>query len=40
MNFRLVFKVTGQALMVEAVAMLIPLLVCLTLRKTMRIFRW
>ena len=29
MNFRLVFKVTGKALMVEAVAMLIPLLVCL-----------
>lgn len=29
MNFRLVFKVTGKALMVEAVAMLVPLLVCL-----------
>jgi len=29
MNFRLVFKVTGKALMVEAVSMLIPLLVSL-----------
>lgn len=29
MNFRLVFKVTGKALMVEAVSMLIPLMVCL-----------
>lgn len=29
MNFRLVFKVTGKALMIEAVSMLIPLMVCL-----------
>ena len=29
MNFRLVFKVTGKALMVEAVSMLITLMVCL-----------
>ena len=29
MNFRLVFKVTGKCLMVEAITMLLPLLVCL-----------
>ena len=29
MNFRLVFKVAGKTLMVEAITMLLPLLVCL-----------
>ena len=29
MNFRLVFRVTGKTLMVLAVSMLLPLLVCL-----------
>ena len=33
MNFRLVFKVTGKSLMVEAIAMLLPLLVCLIYRE-------
>lgn len=33
MNFRLVFKVTGKALMVEAVSMLVPLMVCLFYRE-------
>ena len=33
MNFKLVFKVTGKSLMVEAVAMLLPLLVCLIYRE-------
>ena len=33
MNFRLVFRVTGKTLMVEAVAMLLPLFVCLLYRE-------
>lgn len=33
MNFRLVFKLTGKTLLVEAAAMLLPLLVCLLYRE-------
>lgn len=33
MNFRLVFRVTGKTLMVEAAAMLLPLFVCLLYRE-------
>ncbi|WP_130868759.1 TrkH family potassium uptake protein [Intestinimonas massiliensis (ex Afouda et al. 2020)] len=38
MNFRLVFKLTGKTLMVEAGAMLLPLLVCLYYREDPRPF--
>ena len=33
MNFRLVFKLTGKTLLVEAGALLLPLLVCLFYRE-------
>ena len=33
MNFRLVFKLTGKTLLVEAGALLLPLLVCLSTAK-------
>ena len=33
MNFRLVFKLTGKTLMVEAATMLLPLAVCLYYRE-------
>ena len=38
MNFRLVFKLTGKTLMVEAGAMLLPLIVCLYYREDPRPF--
>ena len=38
MNFRLVFKLTGKTLMVEAGAMLLPLMVCLYYREDPRPF--
>ena len=38
MNFRLVFKLTGKTLMVEACAMLLPLMVCLYYREDPRPF--
>ncbi len=38
MNFRLVFKLTGKTLMVEAGAMLLPLLVCLYYQEDPRPF--
>ena len=38
MNFRLVFKLTGKTLMVEAGALLLPLMVCLYYREDLRPF--
>ena len=38
MNFRLVFKLTGKTLMMEACAMLLPLMVCLYYREDPRPF--